>query len=443
MRKVSGQAGRTLAVAVVTALAALAGCSSILLPGAAPSSRAPELTEYEGPAQSDLRATPIAPSHGTSLPEVVALTRDGVVIADRGRPATLLDADGQVRWTLPGTLRLPGRTEEARIGHLAPTVDAAAGEVIAADTVANPCEANPLGCDGQNNVARQEYGIAAFATATGAVLWSKVLIPPGGLDPSTAQPGRFSWGVTLVSASVVVAHVQLGEDRDQRKTLGFDPASGEQLWELDGYEVVWAGGAGGDRLLGLEIRPGSGGSFDYEGHPVVLDARTGAVTWRWDHVGRWGPFAGALVGDTDRYGFVALKRAETGDQRDVPKYAVVDLAAGTAAPIEKAGVVGEDRGGPFYAWAGSRGEETWVMSTGLPPGRPGIGRERTGLSSLSAAVGGHLWMFDEASRSTIAYDRTGARRSQPLPGRLVAVNENWVVTRLTDVNRLGIYRLSS
>ncbi|MFC7620594.1 hypothetical protein [Microlunatus sp. GCM10028923] len=431
------KSGPATAVAVVVALAVLAGCSSIPRPAGSPS-RAPELGEYEGPAQPDLSAVPVGPSRGTSQTEVVGLTRDGVVITDPGSPASLLDADGQVRWSLPRNLRLPGRPGEAMINGAGPIVDTDAGDVIAAASAASACDGELGDCTEQ---AWQEYGIAAFSAANGALLWSKVLIPAERSDPPS-DPGRVSWGVTLVSAAVVVAYVQVGESRDRRTTFGFDPHSGDQLWKLEGVEVEWAGGDGGDRLLGLEVRPGSGGAFDHEGHPVVLDARTGAVTWRWEHLGRWGPVAGALVGDTDRYGIVELRSAEADRQQNVSKFAVVDLPAGVAAPIDKAGVVGEDEGGPFYAWVGSRGDEGWVMSAGLPPGPPGIGRERTGLATLSSAVGGHLWMFEEVSRSTVAYDRTGARRSKELPGRLVAVSEDWVVTRLEDEGSLGIYRLT-
>lgn len=64
------------------------------------------------------------------------------------------------------------------------------------------------------------------------------------------------------------------------------------------------------------------------------------------------------------------------------------------------------------------------------------------VPSPAGSVGGHLWTYEDASRSTIAYDRTGARRSKPLPGLPVAVNEDWLVTRLVEEHSVGVYRLT-
>lgn len=82
------------------------------------------------------------------------------------------------------------------------------------------------------------------------------------------------------------------------------------------------------------------------------------------------------------------------------------------------------------------------MSTGLPPGEPTFGRERTAEGSAAAAIGGHLWSYQAGDRSMVAYDRTGASRSEPVPGMLVVVDEDWLVTRDLDAQRLRIHRLT-
>ena len=104
--------------------------------------------------------------------------------------------------------------------------------------------------------------------------------------------------------------------------------------------------------------------------------------------------------------------------------------------------MGEDEAGPFYAWVGNRDGTARIVSTGLPSGEPAFGREATGQASPSASVGGYLWNYTARDRSLIAYDRTGARRSEPATGMLLAVNEDWLVTVRTDIEKLGIYRIT-
>lgn len=428
----STQPSRPLSAAMVLLVLALfAGCS--LLPKAEP-----KQLEYEGPAQPDLGVEPAGLPIGEVRTRVVALSQDGVVIAEPDGSIYQVGADGETRWTQRSTLDLPG-VGSARLVLVGPSADADAGAVVAASYSRDPCKDNRKACDPLTSDLTLEYGIVALSTADGSVLWSKVLIPSQRLKAGDLPPNDFTWGVSVVSATAVAGYVQHGDERNKRTTLGFDPQSGEELWKVDGIQADWAGGDGGDKLLGLKL--GRGSDLDYEGHPIVLDARTGEETWRADDLGYWGRAGGAAVGDTDSHGVYTTESRQRPGTLD---RFVVDLATGATTSFGENGAVGEDENGPFYAWVENQVLEGGgrVVSTDLPPGEPAGGREPTDQVAASAAVGGYLWTYQASSSSLVAYDRTGARRSEPVPGMLAAVNEDWLVAAQNDGGRLGIYRLT-
>lgn len=465
VKEVPVRAGRAAAVAAVLVLVALAGCAAIPGPGTEPSGPAPsEVTESEsgfppispgtlptefeppegdGPGAPELRTEEVwksaAEDHRAG---VIALLQDGVVLSDKKRFAFGLGSDGKQRWAVKDPIRLSDRITDAdTISGFARSLDAATNKIIVVAYQWDSCEADRNRCYRQDKQPTPERGIAAFSVLDGKPVWTRVterqrLVEPGGEDPD--DPGK-RYLPQVVSDSAVLVEVKPDDsDSDlpveKTTTIALDPATGKQLWSKPRFVVDWASG---DRVLGRDVRPGSGGLLDYDGHPVVLDARTGAELWRGQDLGDWQVRAGlGLIQNAYGYGLVTPVPPEEGSERRAEGQ-LVDLATGTARPTERqTAAVGRDAEGPFLAWWHVRGSEFLLSSRGLPDG-PVREVRMDQLPAGPVGSGGYLWSAGEV----MALDRSGSTRLQKLPGGvLAAVDERWLVIKKDS--QLVVYRLT-
>lgn len=426
-----------LAVAVVLALSLLPGCSLIRAAEGAPAT-------YDGPGEPNLTAERVWGAPRVVENEAIALLDDAVILSDEKRSAFMIGEDGKERWQLPRQLKLTDEIEAAMIGGFGTNADGRS-DVVVGTYRWDSCEADLNECYEQDKIPSPEYGVAAFSTADGSFQWSTVLVPSERHEPG--EPPKttgFGWSATVVTESAVLTEISpdIKAPREEIRTIALDPRTGAELWSLTGVQVD---GASGDRLIGGAIRPGSGDLSDYEAYPVVLEARTGREIWRGTEVGLWhGPGGWNLRLTAGGYAAVLPIRKDR-SAAPSPRAIVVDLTTGDTHPVHHGGAVGRDASGPFYAWIKIDNDRTVVVSSAMPPDTPRAGSEDIGPSRFMGTVGGYLWAHTgpDDEPATTALDRTGAQRLEPVPGLPEAVNENWLITKVSKPDRFTAYRLSS
>lgn len=92
-------------------------------------------------------------------------------------------------------------------------------------------------------------------------------------------------------------------------------------------------------------------------------------------------------------------------------------------------VVGSDSGGTSYAAWGSSTVPRWVFTQGLSDPEPLAGaRSYADYAEAVAAVRGYVWLDRGGGSGIYATDRTGAARSERLPGHPQFINKDFVVT---------------
>ncbi len=416
-------------------LTLLTGCSLLT----APKQQGPAI--HAGPSEPKLGADVVWGPEGDHTMDVVALLDDGVILADAERPAFLVGADGRERWRLPQQVKVSDEATAATVFLGAQVVPERSGSVIAGSYSWDWCEANLNECYQDGKTDSPEYGVAGISTIDGKPLWSTVLVEPVRHAPS--NPPRIPQvRVEVAAESAIVATLTTkGADGKPAEVsaIGLDPATGKQRWSLDDFRPERASG---DKIFGRVLQPGERDPLSRDAYPVVLDARTGREVWRGSTLGSW-QLPGTLWEvpvAAEGFGIVyPAKRLSTSE----PAATVIDFATGATYPFGRIGVMGRDSGGPFYAWAGFDGDEGRVHSQALSPDEAREGPEPTPSMIIYGVVDGYLWATtkdpDEPT-TTAAYDRTGGRRLDPVPGQLKAFDQDWLVVE--DDDGLTIRRLS-
>jgi outer membrane protein assembly factor BamB len=443
------RAAVTLTVSAV-AVSLLVGCSLIggpggrpVFPGSRPSATGPQ--QYDGPEAPPLRADRLWQSATKDhRARVIALRQDGIILTDAKRSAFALDLAGRQRWALPDPLRLTSKITDADlISPFGRSLDGTSNKIIAAAYKWDSCEADLNECYERDKVPTPERGIVAVSALDGKPVWTTVLEPSTwyepGADGSPSSPMK-TYLVPVVSESAVLVEVRPSDSDapvEETTTIALDPETGEQLWSKPGLVIDWAGG---DRVLGQLVRVGSGGILDYDGYPVVLDARTGHEIWRGSELGSWSITAGmGVVQDTYGYGMVTRQISDDETAPPNREAQVVELRTGTSHPVDHQGrAVGRDANGPFLSWIMSGDGRFHLLSQSLPAGPTQSGALPPEVIAPVAAAGSYLWSVGMVA----AFDRTGAKRLDAVPGVLAAVDERWLVTRSESL-QLNVYRLSS
>lgn len=394
---------------------------------------------YDGPAEPDLRAIPVMRSEHKENVMGIALRPDGIVLADRTRPAFALGVDGKIRWTLTNPVRLSSRVTAATLVAFGRSVDGATNPVIAAAYAWDPCDVDFDNCRRDGETPTTERGIAAFSAETGSLLWSIVLEPLRYPDEGEA-PDENSYRVEIVSEAAVLIEVTPDQGQsdpvEDKTALALDPRTGKRLWSTKGMLVEEAGG---DRVLGRLARPGSGGEYDFEGYPVVLDATTGNQIWRSAELATWGFGSSSEIDNGSDEFAVAELGGEVGTKPDGA--IIVDLATGQSYPVQQGGVVGRDAAGPFHSWIKIERRRFLLDSAELPEGTPRRGQQDAAVTGFTGTTGGYLWVLGlSRDGDTIALDRTGARRVA-VPGLLRSASEAWLVTMDHESRQILVHRL--
>ncbi|MGI6877703.1 PQQ-binding-like beta-propeller repeat protein [Microbacterium sp. gxy059] len=276
--------------------------------------------------------------------------------------------------------------------------------------------------DGEDEGARQS-GVVALDPADGTPLWGAPVVPDhvDGIIDRTA-----SIDVVDASAEVVLANVRGEGSEDGERVdvaVGLDSRTGHVLWAQQDLVAAFVEGD----VVGV-----SSGSPSSPEDAVLggLDAGSGERLW--------------TVGDGET-GMWAVD----GHPRDrlaaafLPAGELIDLHTGeiiTApnAPKPMLPQFGRAEGGAFAAWAA---EDDATVLYSVDDGGEVI-RGGTALENgivQAAGDDGYIWVASDDRKTSVAVDRTGAVRSEPLAGRLLALAEGIVVTISDDTIRLRPY----
>lgn len=258
-----------------------------------------------------------------------------------------------------------------------------------------------------------EYGIVAHRLRGRKTLWRATVVPSVDRRDPRAEELEDVFP-EIVGASRTVVVVNAGD-----RVMGFDTATGERLWvRRDSH----AGAVARDVVLVTDAtHPGAG-------KLRALDAATGEVSWEViDQLGVW------------------LER-DPGDELAVAsldggKFGLISLRDGTLLTDAASSLIGygSDAGGEYAAWVhfdAGADESYRLASQGLDDDEPLIGAEALDIASVGRAAAGYAWLILDAV--VVAVDRTGAVRSDELPGFPRLVTDEYVVTDDAPRGRLRL-----
>jgi len=242
-------------------------------------------------------------------------------------------------------------------------------------------------------------GLIAVNAADGSVAWTADLSPHLGDDVDGISVHA---DVVDASPETVIANVEAQTTQGERVSvaIALDASSGEVRWAERG--VVLSSVAGD---VVTAIRTASPG--DDHGSLVGLTASTGEEAWSaGDASGEWIGGVGGLVAAWTPE--AALFESSTG--------APVDAGAILSAPVA---------GADFVAWL-NPDDQALVTYTGGDE-RSWPGAEQVAADDVVAIDdAGYVWLASGAQ--VTAYDRTGAARTDPLPGAFAGARDGSVVT---------------
>jgi len=400
------------AVGIVAAALTVSGCES--LGGPSPDTETPAPTKgaptvYEGDGAADLDLAPVelqgAPAYAEAdRSEVVGLA-SGRLLATRPGPENIIGVDawdagsGELSWDIT-------TYESYQIvldhGFGRGLLEFAGGAVQRGDAEGYVVPIFGNLCGGGTRCMDDPYraGIAMLNPADGAVMWTSDLTERLGDDIS-----GISMHTTVLDATadsvVVEVEAQLDGGGNTTVALAANASDGAVRWATRDAHLV---SIAGDTILG-----------EAGGELVAFDAATGDERWRGGS-GTWLP----------RQANASYAAAAD------PEADIVDVATGEVVsmgrfPVDP--VVGDD----LVAWIDASGETiTFDGSPALP------GAEEGALTSAVRIDGDYIWTQGDG---VVAVDRTGAARTEALPGSFVAARDGYVVT-VDDDGTVHLFRAS-
>lgn len=242
-------------------------------------------------------------------------------------------------------------------------------------------------------------GLIAIKAADASVAWTADLSPHLGDDVDGISVHA---DVVDVSSDTVIANVEAQNTEGETVTVGIalDASSGEVRWAERG--VVLASIAGDVITAIRTANPG-----DDHGTLVGITASSGDEAWSaGDAEGQWIGGIGAVVAAWTPE--AALFASSTG--------ALVDAGSILSEPVA---------GADFVAWLNPDAETLVTYAAGDERSWPGA--EQVAADDVVAIDDeGYLWLASGAQ--VTAHDRTGAARTDPLPGAFAGARDGSVVT---------------
>lgn len=402
---------RVLAVVgVVAATLLAAGCSNFPGFGPEPTEAAPTdeaSTVYDGASASDLSLSPVelsgAPTYAEADRSDVVGLAGGKLLATRPGPERIIGVDA---WdTATGELSWDITTYESYQivldhGFGRGLLEFAGGAVQrgSADGYVVPIFGNLCGGGTQCMDDPYRAGIAMINPADGAIMWTSDLTDQLGDDIS-----GISMHTTVVDANadsiVVEVEAQLDGGGNATVALVANASDGSVRWTTRDAHLV---SVAGDAILG-----------EADGALAAFDAAAGDERWRGGS-GTWIP----------RQAQAQYAAAED------PEADVIDVASGEVVsmgrfPVDP--VVSDD----LVAWIDASGETiSFDGSSAL------LGAEAGALATAVAIDGDYIWT---AGDGVLAVDRTGAARTDALPGSFVDARGGAVAT-VDDDGTVHLFR---
>lgn len=424
-----------IALASLTLLG-LSGCSHDPEPPA-PCCAVPTVDTFEGEPLPDLTTSELdldgdlgvmGITHASAVGDVAVVNgtdeegRDVTSAFDMGTGKTLW-TDGDI----PETLDVPGSGTVRYEGEDGWAIEVGDTDVHLVDYRRMPC--SDLSCEDYDaRGMTEEQGIAALSLDYHTPVWTAPVVPS--FEENSEEALDFSeTSPTVVAATdeLVIVNLDGGQQGthtsdEHMSTMALDARTGETLWSVD---RTFAQFLSGDTVLAytedtLEDSPAN--------RLVAFDATTGKEKFRVAEEavaglhagGRWlggaGDLAAAAVSTNDGLG------------------QIVDLSDGTlGSPVHGQPAFGSDSSGDFAAWTSKEfgediGPASILESVGLSDAAPRDGEH--GLDDdyyTSAVADGYLWAHTSGD-AVVAFDRTGAVRSEPLAGFPQFVADGLVLT---------------
>ncbi|OYO05874.1 hypothetical protein CGZ97_04085 [Enemella evansiae] len=433
-------------------LVAAASCLMLVVTGCTGSGTEPAPTPtgppvYRGPELPRLitEEIPVDPNLAVrSVDRPVTRLNENTLVLGAGGAFSVIDLrTGAEQWNgrdLPETFTLPeiGRVSLFTTDGWATADDR--GGLLVEQYYQDPCPGD-AGCTADRATLTEGKGLLAFSAVDRRLLWSAPVLPPVPRD-SVGAKGRNNIFPSIVGASRDVVVVNIGGDPPHgtgygptdgtpRVTMGFDPATGEKLWEIPGVltqKLV-------DGLALGVATPDDGGTLPT---PLALDARTGRERWRLSEPGRWQDAAA---------GIALLDRADRNLTNPLQPR-LVALPGGELGPElgQRSFVgLGTDLDGiPFASWVSNAPTGStyalWSQRLSDPQPLHGPG-QLDDLRFVHGVTNGYLWV-GAGSRETrvTALDRSGTERSDALPGFPRYIDNDIVVTDGTGAVRIWRHR---
>jgi hypothetical protein len=355
---------------------------------------------YEGDAASDLDLVPVeltdAPSYAEANRSGIVGLAGGRLLATRPGPENIIGVDawdastGELSWDITTYESYQIVLDE---GFGRGLLEFAGGAVQrgGADGYVVPIFGNLCGGGTQCMDDPYRAGIAMINPADGAVMWTSDLTADLGDEIS-----GISMHTTVLDANtdsiVVEVEAQLDGGGDTTVALVANAADGAIRWTTRDAHLV---SIAGDAILG-----------EADGGLAAWDAATGDERWHGGS-GTWMP----------RQANARYAAAED------PESDIIDVASGEVVsmgrfPVDP--VVGDD----LVAWVDASGETIGFDGS---PALPGA--EAGALTAAVAIDGEYIWTQGDG---VAAVDRTGATRSETLPGSFVDARGGAVATADDD-----------
>lgn len=437
---------RAGAVALVAAVTTVAACSTAPNPPDSGSPTTSRTAVYDKPATLD-RIEVEDPAWGSEDAPVesigsIEITGSIAVVAgstaERNSVVTALDArTGQQLWSVEVLAELPGENGDLFSRNFA-LVGSGKDALVLVEYYASTCDAAL--CPPGSIDTTAEHGIAALSITDGSVRWKYPAIPAVPTDTAKAEalqgrdvelveePGDYP--LAVVGPSIAVNGSQYVEPKKIR-TVALDPATGDPVWTR---KKRWARRVVDDVVIAtIPLRGTAGAVRSSKGPLVGLDPATGKQLWN----------------RADDYGDIQLL--------DTTKRSVViaDIDGGRTVHVLNAsdgrsrlnlGKRARPTGGtgPLVVWPMKPLDtRPSLMSLADSEKQPVTSAHPLPADVRSNPVlvhGGYI--FYGTDTYSVALDRSGNVVSERIPGRVLAMTDDLLVTRKPN-EKLAVYRLDN